>query len=504
MMAKWFKCEFLSDIVMNSIAATEGSPESLDFVPGANFLGIAAGELYNSLSGEDAFNVFHSGAVRFGDAHPALNNLRFLRSPGGWFHKKDESAADKIYQHHCLSTDEFSILAKSGIQLKQVRKGYFHPDAGTCKVDHAFSMKSAYDSGKRRTKDGILFGYDALSGGCEWIFSVEFEADKISPDLQNKIIKSIVGNKSVGRSKTGQYGRVNISLIDNYKSDNLSTEDKCGEYLLYAESRLAFFDKYGEPTLMPLPAMLGFPDGKILIEKSQIRSVVYAPWNVKRKTRDADRVCIEKGSVIVIKSETRPDSARIACGVGAYLAEGFGKLIINPAFLKNGFELKKCKNDSKNKSPSILSIDNDSDEQIITWFNERVTDINMHNIIYEAVVSQVEEWHSCRITPSQWGAVRAIASSSENYGALKNCLFETTKTDPETKPRSYEDHIKRKGKIQDKGFLKHGKAAEAWEKSGMAERLEAALEKFSKHNDERHTLQFAVLLCAEMAKKAKK
>ena len=53
-----FQVEFLSDIVLPATSNTEGNIEQLDFIPGSNFLGMAAREYdhYN-----DSFSVFHSG-----------------------------------------------------------------------------------------------------------------------------------------------------------------------------------------------------------------------------------------------------------------------------------------------------------------------------------------------------------------------------------------------------------------------------------------------------------
>ena len=59
-----FKCELLSDIVLNDSSATEGKRRSLDFIPGNNFLGIVAAQLYKGTD-DDAWNIFHSGHVRF-------------------------------------------------------------------------------------------------------------------------------------------------------------------------------------------------------------------------------------------------------------------------------------------------------------------------------------------------------------------------------------------------------------------------------------------------------
>ena len=87
-----FRCELLSDIVLNDSSATKGKRRSLDFIPGNNFLGIVAAQLYEETD-EAAWLIFHSGHVRFGDAHPSANGTRGLRIPAAFFYPKLKTAA---------------------------------------------------------------------------------------------------------------------------------------------------------------------------------------------------------------------------------------------------------------------------------------------------------------------------------------------------------------------------------------------------------------------------
>ena len=79
---------------------------------------------------------------------------------------------------------------------------------------------------------------------------------------------------------------------------------------------------------------------------SQIRTFEYAPYNNKRQTRDADRMGIEKGSVFCIKGTTSSETEQ---WVGSYQNEGFGKVLINPAFLEFTGDLGKAKFEIKTK-----------------------------------------------------------------------------------------------------------------------------------------------------------
>ena len=52
-----FKCELLSDIVLNDTPATEGKAQTIPFIPGSNFLGVVASKLYDR-EDERSFLIF--------------------------------------------------------------------------------------------------------------------------------------------------------------------------------------------------------------------------------------------------------------------------------------------------------------------------------------------------------------------------------------------------------------------------------------------------------------
>lgn len=63
----------------------------------------------------------------------------------------------------------------------------------------------------------------------------------------------------------------------------------------------------------------------------------------------------QQGSVIVLKDINAEQLQKIKNGVGTYLAEGFGDIIVNPAFLmERNFTLKKA--DPKEPFTPIQSI----------------------------------------------------------------------------------------------------------------------------------------------------
>ena len=308
-----FECTLLSDIVLNQSSSSMGNQKSLDFIPGNNFLGIVAKALYKKES-EESLLLFHSGKVRFGDAHPSLGNIRGLKVPAAMYYPKLKKPSEELYIHHGITNQE--VL--KNLQLKQCRKGFYAFDNKLGKpidTHKGFTIKSAYDSDKRRSEDGLMFGYEYLSKGLTLYF--EIESDIEDEFINEQISKALIGEKLIGHSRTAEFGRVSIKKLDgngeykdvtsNATPDTIKVdgkEEKC--VVIYADARLIFLNENGEPTYQPsVNSLLGKKGkdkvGDIVWEKSQIRTFQYAPWNGKRQSYDTDRCGVEKGSVFVVR-----------------------------------------------------------------------------------------------------------------------------------------------------------------------------------------------------------
>ena len=492
----FFKCTFLSDIVLNAHTATQGPAQSLDYIPGANFLGIVARD-YSSF-GEQSFDVFHSGKVRFGDAHISEGSQRSIKMPLSWFYKKttnyyeqEKLLLENIYIHHKLGRQK-EEFRKNGVQLKQIRRGFFLKSGKVLIPDHFFSIKSSYDLGKRRAKDSQMYGYDALRAGSEWIFHVESE----DATLLEKITKKLEGKHRIGRSRSCQYGRVKIEkLAQKIAPVNCDSSAEDERLVLYAESSLAFFDKYGEPTLQPELQDLSLPsNAKILWQESQIRPRIFAPWNGVRKTRDADRVCIAKGSVIVVQIEKSFDVseyiAKVAKGIGVYLNEGMGKILVNPTFLKTDKELHpqifigKESFESQEKTLKAIIEADDSDATFLNWIKETQKRENSLHKIFVNLKQFIDEKSKKfeDISASQWGAIRAIAQNSKSYEQMEGDLFQENKENP--------------------GFLQHGKSEVLWSKKDRKNILWKQIQSVKENIDKDYARIFTIKLCEAMAKRA--
>ncbi len=468
-----FKCILESDLVLSQTSSSEGNQKTLDFIPGNNFLGIVASKLYKDGSAE-SLDIFHSGKVRFGDAHPSVDGVRGLKVPASMYYPKLGSASEECYIHHLTDHNSKDIKAK---QLKQCRDGFYSfGEAIGKKVDiqKNFTIKSAYDSDNRRSKDSQMFGYESLSKGVVMFFEIESE---LGDEQNQKIINALCGQRHIGHSRSAEFGSVTIEEAD-YKEVISSQIEPSSEYVtVYADGRLIFFDENGESTFRPKAEELGVVGGEIDWSMSQIRTFQYAPWNGKRHAYEADRSGIEKGSVFMVKLNGA-SCPEISQYVGYYKNEGFGKVIYNPEFLagdsheqgKALFTLEESNQDEPiaSNTPKLAS-------PLIDYLISKKAIVDSNQTIYQIVqeeVKSLESFFKKGRFASQWGSIRSIAMVTSDSKKLIDAID---------------------------AFLDHGVAKDKWKEQNRKGRLDEFMEK---HKDK--DLQSIIInLASQMAKKCK-
>lgn len=269
-----YTCKLLSDLIISSVTSTEGFNPSLDYIPGAKFLGIAAAKLYEEKN-MPTLDLFHNGKVRFGDANPIIDGQIGFSVPFSLFFEKGKSLTEPpVYLHHKLNAPDFQELTREGKQLKQARKGYISLAGKYMAIDQDFAIRSAYNSQELRSEDGKMFGYFSLPKGSEWTFVVDDDTENYAEHIKS----ALIGRKRIGRSRSAEYGLVEITFNKELpeQPENIPASDLT---LIYAYSNLCFYDAYGRTTVTPTPSQLGVHGGKIIWSRSQIRSRLYQTWN---------------------------------------------------------------------------------------------------------------------------------------------------------------------------------------------------------------------------------
>lgn len=444
MAEQYYTCTLLSDVVLNNKMATEGNMTTLDYIAGSNFLGIVANDIYKNHK-EKAFKILHADEVSFGDAHISLDGTEVSYAmPFSLF--KDKLDKTKTWVHHLLDKHHFDNFREKGIQLKQERSGYLTPSGHILKSpEKNFALKSAQDRNERRSKEGAMFGFESLKTGQVYVFSVRYK----STEYQTIIEEFLIGKKRIGKSKTAQYGQVNIQQIANPTVIEPSKTPQ--DYtIVYAESNLCFFNEYGQTTFQPTLKSLGFDikeseSIKICWEKSQIRTYAYSPWNGIRNTPNTQRDCILKGSVFYVKGVVAPEDKTNS--VGEYQAEGLGRVIYNPLFLKGNesdgdwtFDLvdDEDKNSNQQKNDTSNSVNTPLGRFLKIQFDVKNHELKLsesvHLSIHEKQENKTDEYKFTQelrtkdISPSQWGNIRQEALNADSLEALVIKLFFNSKT----------------------------------------------------------------------------
>lgn len=470
MTEQYYTCTLLSDVVLNNKMATEGNMTTLDYIAGSNFLGVVANEIYKNHK-EKAYQILHADEVSFGDAHISLNGTEvsyampfslFKAKPNG--EKEDKP---KIWVHHLLKESHFEDFRKKGIQLKQERSGYLTPSGHILKSpEKNFALKSAQDREERRSKEGAMFGFESLKTGQVYVFSVRYE----NAEYQQIVEEFLLGKKRIGKSKTAQYGQVDIKRITNPTVIE-SIEMPQSYTIVYAESNLCFFNEFGQTTFQPEPKDLGLSGGQICWKKSQIRTYAYSPWNGIRNTPNTQRDCILKGSVFYVKDAVAPEGKTDS--IGEYQAEGLGRVIYNPLFLKGSqssgeWEFDFINDEDKNSNKGKQK-NNDNPNPVNTplgrflkvQFDVKNHDLKLsesvHLSIHKKKENKTDEYRFTQelrtkdISPSQWGNIRQEALNADSLEALAIKLFYNAKTIEKfieehiSKTKEIEDDLKKKG-----------------------------------------------------------
>ncbi|MFA7090823.1 MAG: hypothetical protein WC149_03105 [Arcobacteraceae bacterium] len=357
--------------------------------------------------------------------------------PFCFFSPKLDSDKKEVKNNHFIDYDNQTELDK---QYKQVRNGYITSTLDYLHLEYNYSQKAAYDKDNRKSKDSSMFGYKAIKKGAIWKFSIKF--GDIDEKAQNQVIKNILGEKYLGKSKTSQYGKVLIEELKDFKEENLENLNLSETTYVYINSTLALFDENQMPTFEPTKENLGLTNASIDWEKTQIRTKKFTPYNFKRQTNDYTRLVIEKGSVIALKNASNEDINILKNGIGGYLNEGYGEVLINPSFLlkEGSFSLNKIVKENKKYEVEEKEVDN----ALISFLQNKIESKNKTYSLGEKVQEFIdidkdkpkEKKRFDTVSKSQWGQIRMrVQFYKDSY--KDEILKFITKNEDKTTPKKH-------------------------------------------------------------------
>jgi CRISPR-associated protein Csx10 len=417
-------------------SGSAGAHRGLDYIPGSTLLGHAAGTLYTQLSTDDAWTLFHSGRVRFGDGLPVCAAATAWPVPLSWHAiKGDAPLRDGRFLDDALFDPSF-VTAQQDSQPRQVRGGYVTESGDFVLPPRVQTLKTTIDPATGRAAEGQLFGYEAIAAGQRFRAVLSRDAD-VHDDLWKRLTEVMQGSARLGRSRSAQFGRV-VMQAEELGEDTPRSTPPSEELTLWLLSDLAL-DRAGQPCLAPEPSLLGLPAGsEWLADSSFLRPRRYSPYNAYRRHYDTERQLISRGSVLRYRLSTPLDSATVRMlesGVGQHIEAGLGRVAVNPRLLSTSppqFAAHAVASPSRETRKAPASSPLSPFARALAARHARLHGDGMEAAArdlhrrYGAIVKQARAYDAFSEPPgrSQWGRLKQLASDHRHESAdLLHALF---------------------------------------------------------------------------------
>ncbi len=425
----------LQPAVFSLQSASAGAHRGLDFIPGSTLLGHAAAALYAELAADDAWLLFHSGHMRFGDGLPAHASFVARPMPLCWHSEKGES----IFQGQQILGDKL-VDPSFGPLLRtpaQVRAGYTTQAGDFVLPPRSQTLKTAIDPATGQAADGQLFGYEAIAAGQVFIARLQADED-IRAALWSRIIRVMEGRARLGRSRSAQFGQVEMRVVPTDVSEP-DIAPASTELTLWLLSDVAL-ENAGQPCLRPEAHLIGLPQGsRWLPHKSFLRSRRYSPYNAYRRHYDPERQVICRGSVLryeLPEPLDRHTAATLESGIGLHVEAGLGHVLVNPTLLETAspqFDREPRRHASPSFPPTKQAQMQSRFLPALESRHARLrgnstdeTAIELHRS-YSLIIERMRSFDGYAEPPgrSQWGRIKQLASDHRNNPkALKDALFD--------------------------------------------------------------------------------
>lgn len=329
-----FDIHLESEIAVGTPGSVTGGRDSIDYLPGSLLLGAAAAQLYRDL-GDAAWDVFHSGKVRFGDGLPvAPSGLCAWPTPLCLGAPKGTRSDDADF-----AVVNFAVTGRQA-GYDKLGEPYLSAAGELVRPTTFYRLKTAIDPRSGVSMARQLYGYHSLASGQ--VFRAELCADDDLPEsVFARLVDALSGQVRLGRSRSAEYGRCRVVPVTPAQADAReqtqaarATGDGLVTVLLL--SHLAVDDAGGVPSALPRSTALGLPEGEPVPERCFVRHARHAVYNAAYRAFEADYTVMVRGSVLCYRFDAATAAAVTAVPeryAGLLQQRGLGRLLLNPAFL---------------------------------------------------------------------------------------------------------------------------------------------------------------------------
>lgn len=412
-------------LVLSQTTATTNNHLGLDYIPGSAILGAMAQRVYSQLSDEQSFAIFHSGAVRFGPAYPAVNNEIALPVPAAWHTQKLD---DQLLSNHAAT----SFVRDDKVQYKQQRNGYITSQNVMADVKQGLTTRTALDD-QQNVIDGQLYTYAIIEAGQSFSGWIDVENEALW-----QLIKPLLnGEFNIGRSRSSEFGRVSI-YSDLQSSSQPTAQNLANHLVVWCLSDAQCIDEHGQATFAPsLANLINGASGTLNANKSFVRSKKLRRFNRARGGLDSEQQLITAGSVLVYDLEQPLTDTQLASlqakGIGINQQQGLGWVAVNPLWAAEAEPKGNLFTAIEVKQPAKKDVFVSVDSKLTKWVAqlaaiEQVQQANDAVIekIHRQIIAAYENARSYNNIPksyqygpsmSQWRRLDTLVKNEQNWQA---------------------------------------------------------------------------------------
>ncbi len=353
-----YRVTLLEPTLVTSLQGDPNSGVAFDYLPGSVLRGVLIGKYLSSKSADASDGtlrrLFFDGTTRYLNGYPLdVYDRPGMPVPASWQRVKDKEG--EIFDFAVEAQDDKQqwqpVLApfytQSGEDVRLIRpaRNVAVHTQRTARFGRAMPEYRPAGSGQASRKltrlldadeiVGAVYRYDALAAGQTFRATIICDNDADKPTLRDLI----EGRVTLGGSRSGGYGRAEISLMAEDDSDWDAAEDAEdapeGKLIVTLQSDVLLRDARGQFAVDPelLRQVLGRHLGvKLELEGAFLGAQAVGGFNRKWGLPLPQALAVRMGSVLIFKDpgcDPKLLAHLEARGIGERRAEGFGRIVFN-------------------------------------------------------------------------------------------------------------------------------------------------------------------------------
>lgn len=353
-----YRVTLLEPTLVTSLQGDPNSGVAFDYLPGSVLRGVLIGKYLGSKSADASEGtlrrLFFDGTTRYLNGYPLdVYDRPGVPVPASWQRVKDKEseifdfaveAQDDKQQWQLVPAPFYTQSGENVRLIRPVRNVAVHTQR-TARFGRAMPEYRPAGSGQPSRKltrllevdeiAGAVYRYDALAAGQT--FRARIICDN---DADGSILRDLIGGRvTLGGSRSGGYGRAEISLVTDDDSDWDAAEDAEdapeGKLIVTLQSNVLLHDERGQFAVDPelLRQVLSrHLRVELELEGAFLGAEAIGGFNRKWGLPLPQALAVRMGSVLIFKDpgcdSTLLDNLEVR-GIGERRAEGFGRIVFN-------------------------------------------------------------------------------------------------------------------------------------------------------------------------------